>query len=271
MIINIKTKFNKVVFTAALSATLLSACETTTQYTSGQDYLARYDNAPKANTLNNNRPIDNEIRSIAAVEPDIRFPARIGLARIDRGSLASVPFDEAEQWRSMAASLGPSFGDFIPVSPLIAASVDRPKYNRHTTSFDIMSHIRKGAARQHIDYVLIYEVTRKQDKRGNALSFADASILGLFVIPSKKIDVASTASAILLDVRNGYPYLTSTEFAEDSGLSTSIHSRSQSEKLADKTRLKVIANLSSEIEHGIRELQVMSYNHVINERVAELE
>ena len=43
---------------AALSAALLSACETTTQYTSGQDYLARYENAPKANTLNNNSHID---------------------------------------------------------------------------------------------------------------------------------------------------------------------------------------------------------------------
>ena len=250
-----------------VTASLLSACATVPQYTSGQNYLANYSGAPITND------IDREIRTIAAVEPDLRFPARIGLARIERGILAALPHDEAEHWRTMAENLGPSFGNFIPVSPLIASYVDKPKINKkgYTVASNTVDHIRKGAARQHLDYVLIYEVTRKDDKHSNALSFADASILGLFVIPSKTIDVSSTASAILLDVRNGYPYLTSTEFAEDSRLSISIHSRSQSKKLANKTRLNVVASLSGKIEHGIKELHIMSNNHDANQRMAELE
>jgi len=245
----------------------LSACTTIPQYTSGQDYLARY------NKVSPRTDIDKEIRAIAAIEPNLKFPARIGLARIDRGSLTTLPPDEAEHWQTMTSNLGSSYGSFIPVSPFIASYVDRAVPNRSglKVASNTIDHIRKGAARQHLDYVLIYEVTRKTDKRSNALSLADASILGMFVIPSKKINVASTASAILLDVRNGYPYLTATEFAEDNGLSTSVHARSQSERLADATRLNVVSYLSEEIEHGLRELQVMSSDHDGNLHFVELE
>ena len=65
----------------AATAISLCACSHTTQYTSGQDYLNRYDKG--AVTLaGHNGSIEADIRNIAAVEPDLQFPARIGLARI---------------------------------------------------------------------------------------------------------------------------------------------------------------------------------------------
>jgi len=63
-----------------------------------------------------------------------------------------------ESWRDAAESLGPSFGTFIPVSPLIANSVSHMDSREKTTVID---HIRRGAARQHLDYVIAYEVSHK--------------------------------------------------------------------------------------------------------------
>jgi hypothetical protein len=38
------------------------------------------------------------------------------------------------------------------------------------------------------------------------LSFADLSIIGMFIVPSRHLKAEGFASALLLDVRNGYPY-----------------------------------------------------------------
>jgi len=89
----------------AVIAICLTACETTSQYTSGADYLERYpaqtsltEYAPSASAahITGHATTDAAIRNIAAVEPDLRFPARIGLARIDRHNLVGVPHDEGQ-------------------------------------------------------------------------------------------------------------------------------------------------------------------------------
>ena len=90
-------KFKLGIIAAALC---LTACETTSQYTSGADYLSRYPaQSPVEAALHQSSyasasasasavtATDASIRDIAAVEPDLRFPARIGLARIERHNL----------------------------------------------------------------------------------------------------------------------------------------------------------------------------------------
>jgi len=52
----------------------------------------------------------------------------------------------------------------------------------------VIDHIRRGAARQHLDYVIAYEVTDKTKSDGNALRLADLTVLGLFVLPSRLSD-----------------------------------------------------------------------------------
>jgi len=191
----------------------LCACSHTTQYTSGKDYLERYDKSA-ATLTSNTGSIDADIRNIAAIEPDLQFPARIGLARIEKGRLISIPQDESDAWTILHRRLGPSFGNFVPVSPLIASMVsktDSTKYDHR----EVVNNIRRGSARQHL----------AADQSRNALQLADLSILGLFVLPSRNIKVDSTASAMLIDVRNGYPYGTASAFAERKAITTSIGSR----------------------------------------------
>ena len=249
-----------------VTALALSACATTTQYTSGQDYLARY-NSNSAYTgqtkLNSNPAIDAEIREIAAIEPNLRFPARIGLARIEHGQLIGVPQDEAGYWRDAAEDLGHGYGQFIPVSPLVAEMVGstEPHYKRN-----VVNHIRRGAARQHLDYVIAYEVNHKSDSQRNGLQIADLSILGLFVLPSRDVDVQSTASAILMDVRNGYPYLTTSTFADKSGISTLVGRSDKKDRLKDASRIVAVDKISDEFAQGLKELKLVSDGIKLAER-----
>ena len=238
-----------------LAATALSlcACSHTTQYTSGQDYLNRYDTG--AITLaGQNGSIEADIRDIAAVDPDLQFPARIGLARIERGKLISVPQDENEAWTTLHKRLGPSFGDFVPVSPLITSMVSKAGH-KTPNARTVVDNIRRGSARQHLDYVLIYEVTDTADQNRNALQVADLSILGLFILPSRNIKVDSTATAMLIDVRNGYPYGTGTAFAERKAVTTSVGSRGRKAKLKNKARVIAVENLTDDVEDFMFELR----------------
>lgn len=243
-------------FILAATALSLVACSHTTQYTSGQDYLKRADTA-LAQTALTSGSIDNDIRKIAAVEPDLQFPARIGLARIEEGQLISIPQDESESWDTLHNRLGPSFGDFVPVSPLITAMVSKT-VSKNLKAKSVVENIRRGSARQHLDYVLIYEVSDVSDKSRNALHLADLSILGLFVLPSRNLKVDSTATAMLIDVRNGYPYGTATAFAERKAVTTSVGSSGRKAKLKDKARVIAVEELTGDVETFMFELRDIS-------------
>ncbi|MDB2437184.1 hypothetical protein N9W89_00590 [Hellea sp.] len=237
----------------SISALSLCACASTTQYTSGQDYLARYDNSAVL-SASSSGSIESDIRTIAAIEPDLQFPARIGLARIERGNLISIPQDESEAWATLHRRLGPSFGEFVPVSPLIASMVSKVEKGTPKARA-VVDNVRRGSARQHLDYVLIYEVSDTTDSNRNALQIADLSILGLFVLPSRNMKVDSTATAMLIDVRNGYPYGTATAFAERKAVTTVVGSSGRKAKLKDKARVIAVENLTSDVEDFMFELR----------------
>ncbi|MCR9270804.1 MAG: hypothetical protein NXH72_12510 [Hyphomonadaceae bacterium] len=223
----------------------LGACATSLQTTSGADYLARYD---ASHEIANGAPtdVDDDVRRIAAIEPNLNFPARIGLARIDRGALTALPVDEARIWQDLAAEMGPDYGEFVPVSPLIASMVGEPAAPGMDRAAAIIANIRRGAARQHLDYVLTYEVGSSHNEKANALALADLTIIGMFVLPSRTIEVEATANGLLLDVRTGYPYATLTTHAEKSGISRAVSEWSTSLDYADTAEERAVAELAEE-------------------------
>ena len=102
------------------AALLLGACGNhATQTSSGADYLARYD-ATAARSGQAATGFDARLREAAAVEPVLVLPGRFGLARIENGRLTVIPGEEAELWAEMAAKHA-VLGEFVPVSPLVAA------------------------------------------------------------------------------------------------------------------------------------------------------
>ena len=237
------------------SVALLGACSFDTQTTSGRDWLAAYPQSK--NTAGPSGDIDAQVRSVAAVEPTLRFPARIGIARLDRGGLAAIPADEAEHWTKAAYDLGPGFGEFVPVSPMIASMVEQPfvEGDRRSLAKHTIDTIRLAAARQHLDAVLIYEVDGTADAKDTGLSLAEWTLIGAFVLPSQDVKAMGVAQAMLIDVRNGYPYGTIRSNSDDKSASTRIELRDTGQRLKEKVMADAVAKLTGEAETMMRELK----------------
>jgi hypothetical protein len=197
----------------ALAATLMG-CASDIQTTSGQDYLGKYQAVPLASSTNTSgfggRNIDQMVRDAASVEPVLKFPARIGLARIDNGRLSAIPEEEAGAWKQAQEKLGSGFGEFVPLNPMVTEMVvgtirdQRGYFDRGIDG--VVTEIRLGAARQHLDAVLIYEEHSKDETNENALSVAKLTIIGGFLLPSESHTAQGFADGTLIDVIQGYPY-----------------------------------------------------------------
>lgn len=140
----------------------LSACDTHT--TSGAAYQAA------------GGQIDPEIAAAAAIEPNLHFPARIGIARISGRKITLPGPDETavlQRFQTAAAGLG----SFTTITPLLA-DADTDRLNSPTRRAQL------AAATQHLDYLLIY----KLDRSGG------------------RFDGLGIGQALFLDVRNGYVY-----------------------------------------------------------------
>ncbi|MEO1552412.1 MAG: hypothetical protein AAFR82_00650 [Pseudomonadota bacterium] len=239
----------------AVALISIAACETSLQTTSGADYLARYD-ARHEIAIGASTDVDEDVRRIAAIEPNLIFPARIGLARIENGSLTALPADEARIWQDLIEEIGSDYGEFVPVSPLISAMVSEPSAPGMDRAASVMANIRRGAARQHLDYVVTYEVGSSHRQKSNGLALADLTIIGLFVLPSRTVEVEATASALMLDVRTGYPYATLTTHAAKSGVSRAVSEWSTSLDYADTAEERAVAKLAQEFGKAMGPLAV---------------
>ena len=242
-------------------AALLTACGHHVQTTSGAQYLAVYDSKTGEAAAT-----DAEIAAAAGVEPQLRFPARIGLAHIDDGRLSPVPAAEAEAWMALARRLGGGFGEFVPVSPLIAAlakpapvraEVRQEPWRRYRASLaEVVREIRLGAARQHLDAVLIYETFGESSEHSNPLAVTKIALIGFF-LPTEGIEAEGAAQAVLVDVRNGYTYGSATAVSEKPSRRIATVSDSDDAHLAarDEARNRAATALTVEVEAMLRDLR----------------
>ena len=237
---------------------VFTACESyNTQTTSGQDYLSKY---PTPTGEGTSADVDQEVREVANVEPTLRFPARIGLAKLFNGKITNLSAEEVEAWTKAREELGSEFGEFVPVSALIAESVYTAPPSRErggameSRASEIIRKVRLGSARQHLDVVLIYEVFSETNTTSLATSVADWTIIGGYFVPSKEIKTVGYANALLMDVRSGYPYGTASASLTDEGLSTTWGNSDKVRNLSDKNQIATVVKLVPEVEKMMREL-----------------
>jgi rhombotail lipoprotein len=199
---------------------LLAGCESSVQTSSGQEYLSRY-TAPTGD--GKAAQADRAVASAANVEPLLKLPAKFALARIDRGQLSAIPAEELAAWAELVKQ-NTHLGEFVLLSPFVTAManavVPPESGNTQRDARSIFEQIRVGAARQHADAVLVYEVVASSERQGTVLSILDWTIIGLLVVPSRSVDSFGVASALLFDVRNGYPYITASARSKDSRFTT---------------------------------------------------
>ena len=251
----------------AVAAGLLAGCGHTTQTTSGSQYLAAYDSgAGEASAT------DVEIAAAANVEPQLRFPARIGLARIGAQGLEAVPQAEAYAWGGLAERLGGGYGTFVPVSPLIAAlatpeTAQQPpaqacgyfgcRENAADRLAQVVRQVRLGAARQHLDAVLIYETSGRSAESSNPLAVTKLALIGFF-LPTESVEADGFAQAVLVDVRNGYTYGTASAVAEKPShrLTTVSDSEDAHAAARREAEARAVTALTGEVEAMVRDLRL---------------
>jgi len=250
---------------AAGLAGLLAACGHQVQTTSGSQYLSAYDSESGQTAAT-----DAEIALAADVEPQLRFPARIGLARIGPDGLAPIPAAEADSWVALAERLGGGYGEFVPVSPLIAA-LATPESDARTVTCkavrcfempknrlaSVVRQVRLGAARQHLDAVLIYETFGRSEESSNPLALTKLALIGFF-LPTESVEAEGAAQAVLVDVRNGYTYGTASAVAEKpaSRLTTVADSGDAHVSARAEAEARAVTGLAVEVEAMVRDLRL---------------
>jgi hypothetical protein len=268
-------RFASLALTAGLVG-LLAACGNQIQTTSGSRYLEGYGTTTAAGPAGSGTApalyagpawvVDKEVAAAANVEPQLRFPARLGLARIDRGGLVPVPAAEAAAWQVLAERLGSGYGQFVPISPLISAlatpakrvPVDGDKYRSYRGGLaETIRRIRLGAARQHVDAVLIYEAFASSSEQSNALAVTKLALIGFF-LPTEGVEAEGSAQAVLVDVRNGYTYGTASAVSEKPSrrITTASDSDDAHEAARAQAQARAVAALTGEVETMVRDLRL---------------
>ncbi|MDA8824040.1 hypothetical protein N9N41_06035 [Opitutales bacterium] len=239
----------------ALSLITFGCQSHSVQMTSGKKYLSGYSQVDMKEQ--NRSSIDQEVRFVAQIEPSLRFPARIGLVKLYNGKISNISAKEIESWTKVKEEMGEKFGDFVPVSSMIAEMVYssqniNTKSNRN--SVEIFRKVRLGAARQHLDHVLIYEVFSETKTTKLASSVANWTIIGGYFVPSREIETTGFANALLLDVRNGYPYGSASASLNAKEFSASQTYRDKSRNLADKNQISTVIKLIPEVQQMMKKL-----------------
>ena len=256
--------------TAAACAFALAACTTSVQTTSGQDYLRRMDQRGVASL--GEAPASGEgpdaIRAAAAVEPLLRFPARIGIARIEGGRLTPIPDAEMAAFAGAQEATGGAYGEFVPLNLLVTAmAVPEEQLGALSGGYAgpggallrarrAVDAIRVGAARQHMDAVLVYEVFGTSSRSQTALSVGDLTILGAFLLPGRQVDAVGHAEALLVDVRNAYPYLTASETVTRDGLATTARARERGDELKARAQAQAVSDMAATLPAAFARLAV---------------
>ncbi len=222
----------KALILSAFAAITLTACGPTFQTTSGAAFVA-----------DSRGTIDPNIAKVADIEPDLRLPARIGLARVVNGQLTTIPSAEAEMFGELAQTHR-AMGEFVPVSPLITAMIsDRPGSAR-----GVLNQIRETAARQHLDYVMIYEAGARSRRTNTPFALADVTIIGGVLLPTRKIDVMGIGQVMFVDTRSGYPYATVSTTTDLTGFGRSWSSHLAEDDLRNRAVADVVKALVPQVD-----------------------
>lgn len=254
---------------AMLAPLLAAGCETAVQTSSGDDYLAArpgwtaavqadagYPTAARggpnrgAVPAGRNPSVEQAVLEAARASPELRFPARFGLARIEHGQVTAVPPQEADVWIAMMREQGARFGEFVAINPVLGhfgVAAER--------GFGAVDRIRIAAARQHVDAVLIYEARSNWRNQTTPLAVFDITLVGSFLMPSTVSRGQATATAMLLDVRNGYPYGNANANAEDSSFGASMGSNDRARGVADLAKVEAVRRLAVNVTAMLDELK----------------
>jgi len=240
-----------------LALSIITGCAVRhTQDTSGQSYLSSFQADPykpkKLKGIDEDLTINQEVIRAASIEPILKFPARIGLAKFENGKLVDISPRDWSDWNVLTEK-HQKLGDFVALNVLGTGGVNNGYVRFRGGRYNIEA-LRVAAAKQHLDALLIYEVDASSRDYRNALSVVDLTLVGGAVLPTRTINVESHARALLIDVRNGYPYGVASSEETFKKYGTSFNAREQSVLAKDEALFQSYEKLFPQIEEVFEEL-----------------
>ena len=230
---------------AAAFAVTLAACSATTNAPPlrPQTNIAAM-TAPQQEAALRSGDLDREVAALYNIRPQLSLPARIALVKTEHGKVSTPTQTELSEWMSLSERLGPSFGEFVALNPMIAQSATELAGG----ASDLTGDIRRGSALLKADYALVYEIAANADSRTNALSITDWTIVGLWLSPSRSVDGQAVAEAVLIDVRTGLPLGTASAQADSERLARATTAHEQRKIAAEAAGRDAVIRLVGEVE-----------------------
>lgn len=244
------------VFIIFIGLMLVAGCSRMhTQDTRGQSYLSSFQAAPKGAVkrrgIDDYPTLTDKIREAAAINPILKFPARIGLAKFENGRLVDISALEWSDWNVLSET-NKKMGELIAVNVLGTANANRG-YGRFNKQNNIEA-LRIAAAKQHLDAILIYEVDSYSRNYRNVFSVADLTLVGGAVLPTRTIKTQGNARVLLIDVRNGYPYGAASAKVDLKTYGTTFNAREQGENAKEVAKSESYQKLFPKIREIFEEL-----------------
>lgn len=136
-----------------------------------------------------------DVPAFADEEPDIRFPACIGIARIENGAVTPIPLGEAGAWDEQFDLLGDAVGRTVDV--LMTSSADPGQ---------AVADIRADGQEAGLDYVVVYEVAYDEARQTDPSAIERLRVFPTFEGEDTSQPGRAAGAAVLLDVADGRMY-----------------------------------------------------------------
>jgi hypothetical protein len=136
-----------------------------------------------------------------------------------------------------------------------AGVVDRARSRR-----EIIDRLRLGGARQHLDAIIVYEVHGQTSRRQTSLSLTDLTLIGAYIAPGRRASAVSNATALMFDVRNGYPYGGADATVEKEKLAPAIYAAARERDLLKATQAAAVSDLAPKLADMITTLELEMAN-----------
>jgi hypothetical protein len=136
-----------------------------------------------------------DVPSFADVEPEIRFPACIGIARIEDGAVTQIPVGEGVVWDAQFDLLGDAVGRKVDV--LMTSAAD---------PVVALADLREDGRAAGLDYAVVYELAFDESP-GEGPSAVDLlRVFPTFEGEQSSDPARAAGAAVLMDIADGRMY-----------------------------------------------------------------
>jgi hypothetical protein len=194
------------------------------------------------------QPGDHSAFRSAATQPLAKFPTGVAVVRIQAPGYSSKTAQGFGAGRYSIVTTrdieSPEVLEKLSKMPMVSGI---GPINRLLLPAQLESdrELREAAARMHADVLLVYTLDTSFTVRDNA---APLSVVTLGLSPSQQAKVVCTASALLMDTRNGYLYGVAEATDRQDQLASAWTSSAAVDQTRRRTESNAFAKLVSELE-----------------------